>query len=111
MAKAGKCPDHLKAKRVAYDRTRSNSSQRGYGADWQRFREYLMHYVLWQRYDARCAICKLRFIEGRDVHWDHIIPLSKGGARLDESNVQPTCVRCNTAKGDSVPGVVENFSN
>lgn len=29
---------------------------------------------------------------------DHIVPINKGGAELDVSNLQPMCARCHNAK-------------
>jgi 5-methylcytosine-specific restriction endonuclease McrA len=37
---------------------------------------------------------------------DHIMPVSKGGS-AEESNLQALCVKCNRAKRDSVPQLVE----
>ncbi len=33
---------------------------------------------------------------------DHIIPKSKGGSKLNLSNMQVMCSRCNTKKGDKI---------
>jgi len=33
---------------------------------------------------------------------DHILPLSKGGARNDIKNMQPMCEECNTNKGNKI---------
>lgn len=40
-----------------------------------------------------CAICGIPF----DIHCDHIIPVSKGGASVTE-NLQPLCSDCNYTK-------------
>lgn len=45
------------------------------------------------RYDGRCLSCGF----SGDVHIDHIIPLSAGGAHTKE-NVQPLCPSCNNSK-------------
>ena len=34
---------------------------------------------------------------------DHVLPVSKGGAMFDESNLKVACYECNQKKGDSVP--------
>lgn len=45
-----------------------------------------------------CAECEKRglVVEAKVV--DHIIPIVKGGAALDESNLQPLCHRCHNKK-------------
>jgi 5-methylcytosine-specific restriction endonuclease McrA len=44
-----------------------------------------------------CGICRQPFDEF-GIHFDHIIPLSKGGTHTRE-NIQPTHARCNLLKG------------
>jgi 5-methylcytosine-specific restriction endonuclease McrA len=36
------------------------------------------------------------------VQWDHVHPLSKGGAHAI-SNLRPSCVHCNSRKGSTHP--------
>jgi 5-methylcytosine-specific restriction enzyme A len=55
---------------------------------WRAFREYIK-----ARIPMICNVCK-----GRAKYLDHIIPISQGGARLEESNIQWLCARCHTAK-------------
>lgn len=43
-----------------------------------------------------CACCRQLFVEG-DLHMDHIMPLSKGGAHAD-ANMQLLCQPCNQSK-------------
>jgi len=55
---------------------------------WKKFRAW---YEL--RYPKICALC------GKPGYYlDHIVPISQGGARLDESNVQWLCPRCHVGK-------------
>lgn len=51
--------------------------------------------------DARglCQICYPGICKVRANVADHIKPLSAGGARFAQSNLQAACVPCNTAKG------------
>lgn len=43
-----------------------------------------------------CACCRKKF-QAVDLHMDHIMPLSKGGAHADE-NIQLLCQPCNQTK-------------
>lgn len=51
-------------------------------------------------YGGQCAYCRTD-LEALDVawHWDHVIPLSKGGSNWP-ANLRPACPTCNTAKSD-----------
>jgi len=49
---------------------------------------------VWQRDRGRCRNCG----SSKDLHFDHIIPRSKGGSSLAE-NIELLCQRCNLKKG------------
>ncbi len=49
---------------------------------------------VWKRDGGRCAICGAT----DELHFDHIVPYSKGGTSLTASNVQLLCARHNLAK-------------
>ena len=102
LVERGRCDAHRVAQRQAYDRATGTSAQRGYDETWRRF---VLAYrqgrdldlsqpgaVLILEARNRCAHC---WTEGRRnsdrLEYDHIIPLSAGGARLDVANVQPLC--------------------
>jgi hypothetical protein len=53
---------------------------------------------VWRRDHGRCVKC------GRtdNLHFDHVIPYSKGGTSLEASNIQLLCVRHNIAKRDRI---------
>lgn len=53
---------------------------------------------VWARDKGNCVLC------GRsdNLHFDHIIPFSKGGSSLVASNVQLLCARHNLAKHDRI---------
>lgn len=70
----------------------------------------------WQRnalitkYGAVCYICGEPFKKMKDITFDHVIPVSKGG--LDElSNFMLAHYHCNTAKGNMTPEEFEVFQN
>jgi len=52
---------------------------------------------VWQRDGGQCRNCGSR----RDLHFDHVIPQSWGGASTAE-NVQLLCRDCNLRKGASL---------
>ncbi|RKF18326.1 HNH endonuclease, partial [Micromonospora globbae] len=53
-------------------------------------------------YGGKCWICKTNPHE----HWDHVKPLSKGGAHI-LANLRPSCASCNRSKRDRWPFVPE----
>lgn len=53
--------------------------------------------VVWARDGGKCVKCG----SDRDLHFDHIIPVSKGGGN-SEANIQILCERCNLQKGSKI---------
>jgi hypothetical protein len=49
---------------------------------------------VWQRDKGQCVVCGAK----DELHFDHIVPFSKGGTSLIASNVQLLCVRHNLQK-------------
>ena len=54
--------------------------------------------AVWQRDGGRCAICSA----SDELHFDHILPYSKGGTSVTAANVQLLCARHNLAKSDRI---------
>ena len=52
-------------------------------------------------FNGLCGICGEK-LEDDQIHLDHIIPLSRGGAHTQE-NIQPTHALCNCLKGAKLP--------
>lgn len=53
---------------------------------------------VWKRDKGQCVICGSR----ENLHFDHIIPYSKGGSSLVTENIQLLCARHNIAKRDKI---------
>lgn len=53
---------------------------------------------VWQRDGGRCVRCGA----ADNLHFDHIIPYSKGGTSLSAENIQLLCARHNLAKRDRI---------
>lgn len=53
---------------------------------------------VWKRDDGKCVICGAT----DELHYDHIIPYSKGGTSLRAENIQLLCARHNLEKRDKI---------
>lgn len=49
-------------------------------------------------FDGCCAYCSKRPEKAKNLHLDHLVPLSEGG-RNTLANLIPACIRCNSSKG------------
>lgn len=54
--------------------------------------------AVWKRDKGKCVICGIT----DNLHFDHIIPYSKGGSSLVAENIQLLCARHNIAKRDKI---------
>lgn len=54
--------------------------------------------AVWKRDNARCTQCG----STDNLHFDHILPFSKGGTSLKEENIQLLCARHNLKKRDNI---------
>jgi len=54
--------------------------------------------VVWKRDKGQCVLCGSK----DNLHFDHIIPYSKGGSSLVAGNIQLLCARHNLAKKDKI---------
>ncbi len=53
---------------------------------------------VWQRDGGKCSKCG----SDTDLHFDHIIPYSRGGSSTDANNIQLLCGRHNLEKRDKI---------
>lgn len=53
---------------------------------------------VWRRDGGKCVKCGAT----DNLHFDHVIPYSKGGTSLDSSNIQLLCLRHNLEKRDKI---------
>lgn len=54
--------------------------------------------AVWKRDKGKCVTCGSQ----DNVHFDHIIPFSRGGSSLVPENIQPLCARHNLQKGNHI---------
>ena len=91
----GYCDEHKREERREQDRLRGSSASRGYGADWRRARDRYLR----TPGNQLCRACAARGRVTPATEVDHIRP-HRGDRVLfwDESNWQPLCQRCHSAK-------------
>lgn len=53
---------------------------------------------VWKRDRGKCCVCGNK----TNLHFDHIIPYSKGGTSLSANNIQLLCAKHNIAKKDKI---------
>jgi 5-methylcytosine-specific restriction endonuclease McrA len=53
---------------------------------------------VWKRDGGRCRLCDA----ADELHFDHIVPFSRGGTSLTADNVQLLCARHNLRKSDHI---------
>jgi hypothetical protein len=53
---------------------------------------------VWKRDGGKCVICGAK----DELHFDHIIPFSRGGTSLKAENIQLLCARHNIAKSANI---------
>lgn len=53
---------------------------------------------VWKRDKGQCVLCGSK----ENLHFDHIIPFSKGGSSITVKNIQILCAKCNLSKHDKI---------
>lgn len=89
----GYCDDHAQLA-VGWMRSHQgkSSTERGYGADWERMREETL-----KADDYLCRPCRSQGILTPATEVDHIVPKAKGGTDAP-ANRQSLCHECHKAK-------------
>ena len=57
-----------------------------------------MKLEVWERDGARCVVCGAE----DELHFDHIVPYSRGGTSLKADNIQLLCARHNLEKSANI---------
>jgi hypothetical protein len=68
------------------------------GLDRDRLIPSAVKLAVWKRDRGKCVLCG----STNNLHFDHIIPYSKGGSSLVAENIQLLCARHNIAKRDKI---------
>lgn len=100
----GRCAKHQhyqQQQRQQYDQYRGSAHERGYGAAWRKLRARIL------KREPLCRHCAARGVTTVATDVDHIIPKSQGGTD-DESNLQPLCHACHSAKTAREDGAFGN---
>jgi 5-methylcytosine-specific restriction endonuclease McrA len=53
---------------------------------------------VWKRDNGQCVMCGAK----DELHFDHVLPYSKGGTSIKAENVQLLCARHNLEKSDKI---------
>jgi 5-methylcytosine-specific restriction protein A len=73
---------------------RRSRQERGYDVQWEKLRAW---FVI-QPGNQLCRHCEARGLVTVVAEVDHIIPIDRGGARLNPANLQPLCRSCHRSK-------------
>src|SRR5574343_544961 len=85
----GRCAAHLQA----HNARRGTTTERGYGADWQKLRAIVL------ASEPLCRHCNAQGRTTAATQVDHIVPIERAPQlRLVRSNLQPLCDDCHGAK-------------
>ena len=80
------------------DEHKKDNQQKNIKTDFSRIIPTSVKVEVWKRDKGRCVICGSE----KDLHFDHIIPYSKGGSSNTAKNVQILCAKCNLNKSDKI---------
>jgi len=84
--------------RLAGDQSRQELSQGDFNLEHTRLIPAEVKREVWKRDKGRCVICG----STENLHFDHIIPFSKGGSSLTAENIQLLCAKHNLQKSNRI---------
>jgi hypothetical protein len=84
--------------RLAGDQSRQELSQSDLNLEHTRLIPAKVKREVWKRDKGRCVICG----STENLHFDHIIPFSKGGSSLTAENIQLLCAKHNLQKSNRI---------
>jgi 5-methylcytosine-specific restriction endonuclease McrA len=95
------CKANAKAWRAANPRKRREYEMRRHAIKRATAIERVDYERIWRESDGVCGICKQHIRVYDEIHFDHVVPLSKGGTHT-YNNIQVAHARCNMRKSDKV---------
>ena len=90
-----RCPEHAAAFQRQRDAARGSPDVRGYDYQWRKLRLEVLERDHWLC-QVRLPVCTTAA-----TTVDHIVPLARGGARLDPENCRASCGPCNSSRSAS----------
>lgn len=88
----------FKYKLIAVQESLSSDEDRSLGEERQRMIPSAVKLEVWKRDRGQCVRCGAT----DELHFDHIIPYSKGGTSIKSENIQLLCARHNLMKRDKI---------
>lgn len=83
---------------IAEDQSRQEIEQNNFSFDHNRLIPAEVKREVWKRDKGKCVVCGSK----ENLHFDHIIPYSKGGSSLVAENIQLLCAKHNLEKRDRI---------
>lgn len=84
--------------KISETQSRQELEQNEFSLDHNRLIPAAVKREVWERDKGRCVECGSK----ENLHFDHIIPFSKGGSSLVAENIQLLCAKHNLAKRDKI---------
>lgn len=87
----------VKAWKLANRHRSREYTRRRKALEFQTATERVDYQRIWRESDGTCGICATPILVYDEIHFDHIVPLSRGGTHTKE-NIQVSHARCNLTK-------------